>query len=116
MSSDRSAVWQVVTTTDSEEAAQRLSTGLIEQRLAACVQVDGPIRSSYWWEGQAATETEWRLTIKTSADHYEQMAEWLLDQHSYDVPELLATEVVAGHGPYVQWVHDETHAGETASS
>jgi len=114
--SDGSGVWQVVTTTDSEEDAQRLADGLIEQRLAACVQVDGPIRSTYWWEGGAVTEPEWRLTLKTSADRYEQMEHWLLAQHSYDVPELLATEVVAGHAPYVQWVHDETHAAGAASS
>lgn len=103
-------VWQVVTTASSEEEAHRLAAMLIEDRLAACAQVDGPIHSTYWWEGQAATEPEWRLTIKTSSDRYPAMADRLVAQHSYDVPELLATEVVAGHLPYVQWIHDETQA------
>src|SRR5699024_12829485 len=102
--SDGSGVWQVVTTTDSEEDAQRLADGLIEQRLAACVQVDGPIRSTYWWEGGAVTAPERRLTLKTSADRYEQMEHWLLAQHSQDGPEPLATELCCEHSPSCKWV------------
>ncbi len=103
-------VWQVVTTTDSEEEAQRLAADLIEQRLAACAQIDGPIQSRYWWEGKAANDPEWRLTIKTSSERYPAMEKWLTEAHSYDVPEILATEVVVGHAAYVQWVIDETRA------
>lgn len=108
MSEARTGVVQVVTTTDSEQEAQRLAEGLVQQRLVACVQVDGPIRSTFWWQGEAATEQEWRVTIKTSTDRYPQVASWLASNHSYDVPEILATDVVAGHEPYVRWVHDET--------
>lgn len=110
MNTEQSQVWQVVTTTDSEAEAQRLAALLIEERLAACAQVDGPIHSTYWWEGKAATDPEWRITIKTSATQYPDMARRLADQHTYDVPEILATEVVAGHPAYVQWVVDETQA------
>lgn len=101
-------VWQVVTTTDSDDEAGRLAAALVERHLAACVQVDGPIRSTYRWEGAAQTDPEWRLTIKTSSDRYPEMADWLISEHSYEVPELLATKVVAGHSDYIRWVGDET--------
>ena len=103
-------VWQVVTTTGSEEEANQLAAGLVEERLAACVQVDGPIKSTYWWEGKATSDSEWRLTIKTSAVRYDAMAKWLIERHSYDVPELLATEVCSGHDAYIEWVLQETEA------
>lgn len=107
---DEPRVWQVVTTTSSEEEANQLAAGLIEERLAACVQVDGPIKSTYWWEGKSTSDSEWRLTIKTSAARYNAMAKWLIERHSYDVPELLATEVCAGHDPYIEWVLQEAGA------
>lgn len=110
MSAEKSQVWQVVTTTDSEGEAHKLAALLIEEKLAACAQVDGPIHSIYWWEGKAASEPEWRITLKTSAARYPEMADRLVNQHSYDVPEVLATEVVDGHPAYVQWVIEETHA------
>jgi periplasmic divalent cation tolerance protein len=100
-------VWQVVTTTDTEDEAATLAAGLIDRHLAACVQVDGPIRSTYRWEGKATTDPEWRLTIKTTAERYPAMAAWLIEQHSYDVPELLATKVVTGNVDYIGWVSDE---------
>jgi periplasmic divalent cation tolerance protein len=103
-------VWQVVTTTDSEDKAESLAASLIDQHLAACVQVDGPISSTYRWEGKTTTDTEWRLTIKTTSARYEAMAEWLLANHNYDVPELLATSVATGNPAYVRWVVDETQA------
>lgn len=103
-------VRQVVTTTDSEAEASRLAKGLVENRLAACVQVDGPIKSTYWWEGSATTDEEWRLTMKTAAERYEALENWLVANHTYDVPEILATEVLAGHQPYLQWAVDETRS------
>ena len=108
-------VWQVVvTTTNSEEEANRLAAGVVQERLAACAQVDGPITSTYWWEGSAANDPEWHLTIKTSAAKYDELERYLLKTHSYEVPaEILATPVVAGHDKYIQWVRDETATSET---
>ena len=56
---------QVVTTVGSEEDARRIARELVEERLAACVQVVGPVSSTYWWEGVVETETEWLCLIKS---------------------------------------------------
>ena len=101
-------VWQVVTTTDSEERAAEIASTVVERHLGACVQVEGPIQSTYRWEGRATTDSEWRVTIKTTASRYNELATWLLKHHSYDVPELLATVVKAGNPEYIKWVVDET--------
>lgn len=101
-------VLQVATTVDSADAAQALAAGIVEQRLAACVQIDGPILSTYRWQGKVTTDEEWRLTCKTTPDRYTELAQWITDHHSYDVPEILATPVFAGHEPYIRWVRDET--------
>lgn len=101
-------VVQVVTTTDSRESADALARGLVEARLAACVQVDGPISSTYWWEDKAETDEEWRLTVKTAAARYDELNAWITAHHSYDTPEILACPVSHGHSGYVSWVLDET--------
>src|SRR5437773_10580059 len=62
---------QVVTTTDSRDAAEALSKSAVEARVAACGQVSGPITSTYWWEGKVETAEEWRITFKTPLDRYE---------------------------------------------
>ncbi len=103
-------ILQVVTTTDSREEAERLARGLVDARIAACVQVDGPIQSTYWWEGRATTEEEWRLTIKTIADRYDELEGFIARNHSYDTPEVLATPVTRGSEDYMRWVVDETAA------
>src|SRR6266853_211052 len=57
---------QVLTTVDSEEAAVTLARGIVEARLAACVQIVGPIRSVYWWDGEVDDVREWQLLMKSS--------------------------------------------------
>ncbi|HEY5311203.1 MAG TPA: divalent-cation tolerance protein CutA, partial [Pirellulales bacterium] len=61
---------QVVTTVANADEAQRLARQLVERRLAACVQVTGPVTSTYWWQGAIETATEWRCTVKSRADLY----------------------------------------------
>ena len=99
---------QVSTTIDSREAAQRIAESLVEQRLAACVQVAGPISSTYRWEGAVETAEEWLCLIKTRQELYPQLERAILALHPYDVPEILAVPVVSGHAPYIDWVRSET--------
>ena len=97
-----------ITTTDSEEAAEALADGLINDRLAACVQISSPVKSVYRWEGEVQRDTEWQLWIKTTSDRLAAMTTWLDERHSYDVPELLVLPVIGGNPAYLKWVTDET--------
>jgi len=99
---------QVTTTTASEDDARALATGLVEQRLAACVQVLGPITSVYRWEGAVQTETEWLCVAKTTAARLDELTAWVKGHHGYDVPEIVATPVVGGADDYLRWVTEET--------
>ncbi len=98
---------QVVTTVDTEEKAQAIARALVEQRLAACAQVLGPITSTYWWQGQVETSREWLCTLKTREELYEELEQTLRSIHPYEVPEILATPVAAGNPAYLAWL-DET--------
>ena len=102
------AVVVVVSTTDSAEEAERLARVVVEQRVAACVQVVGPVRSAFRWEGTVSVETEWQLVAKTAADRVDDLTALLEGEHSYDVPEVVATPVIGGSAAYLAWVVDET--------
>ena len=98
---------QVVTTVDTEEKAQEIARALVEQRLAACAQVLGPITSTYRWQGQVETAQEWLCILKTREELYEELEQTLRSIHPYEVPEILATPVAAGNPAYLAWL-DET--------
>lgn len=95
---------QVVTTVATEEAAAALAAALVERRLAACVQVWGPIRSVYRWAGAVESAEEWVCQIKTLAWRFPALEEAIQELHAYDVPEILATPVVAGSEAYLAWL------------
>jgi periplasmic divalent cation tolerance protein len=100
--------WQVLTTTDSAEEADRLGRSAVQARLAACAQRVGPITSTYRWQGAVQTEQEWQLLLKTPADRYDALAAHLREQHSYEVPEIIATPILAGSPEYLDWVREQT--------
>lgn len=95
---------QITTTVDSREAAARIAGTLVERRLAACVQVLGPVTSTYWWEGKVESAEEWLCLIKTRSDAYEAVEAAIRTDHPYDVPEILATPIIAGHSHYIDWL------------
>lgn len=99
---------QVVTTTDSRDAADALSRSAVEARVAACAQVSGPIASTYWWEGKVETADEWRITFKTPTARYAALEQHIREHHSYDVPEILCSPVTAGNLAYLEWLDAET--------
>ena len=98
---------QVLTTVDSEDAAERLAHGMVDGRLAACVQVVGPIRSVYRWQGAVQTEQEWQCLAKTTVDRLDALVEHLRRHHPYDLPEIIATPVVGGSDDYLRWVSEQ---------
>jgi periplasmic divalent cation tolerance protein len=95
---------QVTTTAGSEEEAERLSAALVERRLAACVQVVGPIASRYRWQGATEHSTEWLCLAKTSAARYAELEAAIRELHSYEEPEIVATPIVAGSPGYLEWL------------
>ena len=101
---------QVTTTTDSQAEAGRLSRRMVEMRLAACAQVPSPIRSTYWWEGAVEEADEWMVVFKTSGDRLAALIEGIKGEHSYDVPDIVATPIVDGYDPYLRWIAEETEA------
>ena len=98
---------QVVTTTGSQEDAERIARALVEERLAACVQVLGPITSTYRWAGKIETSREWQCVAKTRRDLFGRLDEMVRQLHTYEVPEILAVPVVAGSDPYLAWLDGE---------
>ncbi len=102
---------QVQTSAASEQEADRLATVVVESRLAACVQVVGPVRSRYWWQGSVESATEWLCLAKTTDDLVDQVVAAIRAAHSYDTPEVIVVAVVGGDHAYLQWIIDTVHDG-----
>ena len=98
---------QVFTTTDKREDAERMAKAIVERRLAGCVQILGPIRSTYWWKGKLETTEEWLLLMKSSKDLYERLEGAIKELHPYEVPEIIAMPIVAGSEDYLGWLRGE---------
>jgi periplasmic divalent cation tolerance protein len=98
---------QVVTTTAERKDADAIASAVLEKRLAACVQISGPIDSSYWWNGRIDTAREWLVTLKTRRDLYGKLEKLLLSLHPYDQPEIIATPVVEISSGYQKWLNEQ---------
>jgi periplasmic divalent cation tolerance protein len=98
---------QVMTATASREEADKIARALLETKLAGCVQIVGPISSTYWWQGTIESAQEWLCHIKTSRLLYPQVEAAIRRLHSYQVPEILALPVVAGNKDYLNWLEGE---------
>lgn len=94
----------VLVTVSSPAEGERISATVVEERLAACVNRVGPIRSVYRWEGRVCDEEEWLLVIKTRSASFTALAERVRALHSYDTPEIIALPVVAGSEAYLTWL------------
>jgi periplasmic divalent cation tolerance protein len=101
------ALIEIRTAVDSQEAALELAHQLIELRVAACVQVLGPMVSVYRWRGQLEQAEEWICLIKTLESAYSRVEAAINEAHPYDVPEILAVPVARGLAAYGAWVRDE---------
>lgn len=95
---------QVLTTTPTREDAERLAGALVERRLAACVQVVGPIQSTYRWQGQIEVAEEYQCVVKTLAEIYPELEQAIRELHPYEVPEILAVPVAALSAAYREWL------------
>lgn len=103
---------QVMTTVEKEADARHIARRLVEARLAGCVQVLGPITSTYRWEGALEAAQEWLCLIKTSRALYAEVEAAIRALHPYDTPEILAVPVVAGSADYLAWLDASLHTPE----
>ncbi|MEO0073174.1 MAG: divalent-cation tolerance protein CutA [candidate division WOR-3 bacterium] len=99
---------QVSTTFSRRSDALRIARTLVEQRLAACAQIVGPITSIYWWQGRRYRSREWLCLLKTRTSLYPRLQQKLLRLHPYETPEIVATRVVTGNPDYLDWIRRET--------
>jgi periplasmic divalent cation tolerance protein len=98
---------QVVTTTENKEDANKIAKVLVERRLAACVQLVGPIQSTYWWKDSIETAQEWLCFMKTDKKLYDELEKAIKAIHPYETPEIVAMPVVAGSDDYLEWLGSE---------
>ncbi|MFJ9434750.1 divalent-cation tolerance protein CutA [Streptomyces sp. NPDC101490] len=96
------------TTIDDEQKAQTLALGAVEARLAACAHIDAPFTAIYRWKGSVETAKEWRISFKTTSERLPELAAWVAEHHSYDVPEWITLPVAGGSDAYLTWVAEET--------
>ena len=98
----------VLTTMPDDPRADELARTLVTERLAACVNVHGPMSSTYRWKQTVEREVERQLVIKTTADRVAALERRLRELHPYEVPELLVVPIEGGSDKYLQWVVAET--------
>jgi periplasmic divalent cation tolerance protein len=100
----------ITTTTDKKEALEEMGRRLLKQRLIACIQIVGPIKSLYWWKGTMEEAGEWLGIMKSRKSLYARVEAEIRGLHSYEVPEIVAIEASAALPAYGEWVRVETGA------
>ena len=98
----------VLTTTPNIEEAEALARKIVEAKLAACVQILPEMKSFYIWENEVQTEPEHLLLIKTLPEKYNELEKFILTNHSYEVPEIVALSAENVSKSYLGWVNDST--------
>ncbi|MDN3988164.1 divalent-cation tolerance protein CutA [Zwartia vadi] len=101
-------VVMVMTNAPDVLLAKRIAHLLIEENLAACVNIGTPMLSIYGWKGEVEGAEEIPMVIKTTTDKQHALIERLVELHPYDVPEALVVPVLGGHPPYLEWVRSLT--------
>jgi periplasmic divalent cation tolerance protein len=97
-----------LSTFESADEAASVARTLVSEQLAACVNLLGPVRSIYSWEGKLCDSAETLAVIKTTRDRFDAMKTRLVELHSYKVAEVIALPVEDGHAPYLAWVAAQT--------
>ena len=112
-----SALVEIRTTCATEEAAAALAARLVRDRLAACVQIDGPVCSTYVWKGRPETATEWRCTCKTTTARSADCAAAIAAGHTYETPEIIIAPIMAS-AAYAAWVSESVaeHGGHDGAA
>ena len=98
----------VMTTCNQRTTARRIADGVVEQRLAACVNVLAGIESVYAWQGKIEHDEEILLVMKARASHYAQLEQAIKALHDYELPEIIAVPIDTGSAEYLNWIKTVT--------
>ena len=98
----------VYMTAESPNEAERIGRTLVEERLAACVNLLGPMESIYWWNEKVETSTEIAFIAKTREDLVEPLTRRVAELHSYECPCIVALPIEHIHKPFADWIADQT--------
>jgi len=96
----------VFVTAGSKEEADKLSRGLVEEKLAFCVNALPSVKSTYYWDEKLCVDEEILLIIKTRSEKFDALEVWVRKNHSYSVPEVVAIPIVKGSAPYLKSIDD----------
>ena len=102
----------VLSTCASAEEAERLARRVIDDHLAACVNVLSPVRSFYRWKGVIEDSAEWLLITKSVRDKFDALRAALESAHTYEIPEVIAISVIEGSPSYLSWIERELQPAE----
>ena len=101
---------QVLTTTEHKADAEKIAKILVEKRLAACVQIIGPLTSYFHWQDKLDTAQEYLCLIKSRDDLFAELEEAIKSMHPYEVPEIIVTPITKGGKDYLNWMAAELKA------
>ena len=101
---------QVLTTVEHEGDAEKIAKTLVEKRIAACVQIIGPLTSYFQWHGKLDSAQEYLCLIKSRMDLFTELEDAIKSMHPYEIPEILATPITKGGKDYLNWLAAELEA------
>ena len=90
------------------DEADRMALALVQERLAACVNIVPKITSFYWWEDAVQTDDEALLIVKTTVQRFQALMDYVLENHPYELPEIIGLPIASAYPDYVAWVKTET--------
>ncbi|MFQ6009144.1 MAG: divalent-cation tolerance protein CutA [Candidatus Zixiibacteriota bacterium] len=99
---------RVVFVSIPRDEANKLARGLVENRLAACVNIIPKIESYFWWDNKLNHDEEALLIIKTTRQRFDDLRAWVVNNHPYDLPEVISLPLSDGLSEYIEWVKRET--------
>ncbi|NPA58396.1 MAG: divalent-cation tolerance protein CutA [Aquificae bacterium] len=98
----------VFITCPDKETGRRIAFGLVENRLAACVNIIPGLNSIYFWQGKIEDDSEVLLVVKTRQELFEKLEKFVKENHPYTVPEIIGMPVVKGSAEYLNWIDETT--------
>jgi periplasmic divalent cation tolerance protein len=97
----------VYITTSSEEEARKIGEALVQERLAACINIMKGLESIYEWQGELCRAQEFVILVKTTQDQWQKLHKRVLELHSYDCPAILALPVSMGNPKFLEWIEEQ---------
>lgn len=102
----------VLTTIDDFEKGKKISKIVVDKKLAACVQIIGPIQSIYFWRGKTEESKEWLILMKTKMGIYKDLEELIIKMHPYVTPEIIYFKIEGGLEKYFKWIDNSLEGKE----